>query len=189
MAEPELPDLKSLSGSTRWFWLGGIIAAFIVTWFLGGYFGATPPLIWSGILGVALVVATAIDLKHYILPDWITLPLLIVGLWVGGTFGPGFYWSGVGALIGYGLIALLRWLWLRRTGKETIGLGDAKLLGAGGAWLGAAQLPIILLIASGLALFVMLISGRAQQGQAIPFGPFLSLGIWGAWCFGTLVTV
>ena len=187
MAEPDDPEFKTYSTRLRLVALFVVIALFLVVWGYSYWILQPPPVIWSSILFVALVVATAIDLRSYILPDWITLPLVLIGLWVGGNFGPGYFWAGMGALFGFGLIAGLRWLWLRQRGIEAIGLGDAKLLAAGGAWLGPAGIPLSLLVASTMAILVMLLSGQAQGRQAIPFGPFLAVGIWFAWCLGHLI--
>jgi leader peptidase (prepilin peptidase)/N-methyltransferase len=61
-------------------------------------------------------------------------------------------------------------------GKQGMGEGDFKLLAALGAWLGWMALPMLLLIASLLSLFVALgmrMSGRLQAGEPLPFGPYL----------------
>jgi leader peptidase (prepilin peptidase)/N-methyltransferase len=93
-------------------------------------------------------------------------------------------------VIGYALIAGLGWAWRTIRGYEGIGLGDAKLLAAGGAWVGIMGLPSILLIASGTGLLVSLIvSQRSRLSQdriAIVFGPSLAFGIWVVWCWPIL---
>jgi leader peptidase (prepilin peptidase)/N-methyltransferase len=69
-----------------------------------------------------------------------------------------------------------------------MGLGDAKLLAASGAWLGAEGLPGVLLWASGSALVGILIArwrGETLSASTrVPFGPFLAFGTWLVWVYG-----
>jgi len=60
---------------------------------------------------------------------------------------------------------------------DGVGMGDAKLLAALGAWLGAGALPEILLIASLTGLvggLIWLKWHRSKISHAFPFGPFLA---------------
>jgi leader peptidase (prepilin peptidase)/N-methyltransferase len=79
---------------------------------------------------------------------------------------------------------------LRLRGREGLGQGDAKLLAAAGAWLGAVALPQVILVAALSALLVaaaLRLSGRTMHAHsALPFGPFLALAIWALWLFGPL---
>ena len=71
-----------------------------------------------------------------------------------------------------------------------MGLGDAKLLAASGAWLGAGALPTVLLWATGSALVCVLVASRRNPAltgaSRLPFGPFLAFGIWLVWLYGPL---
>jgi leader peptidase (prepilin peptidase)/N-methyltransferase len=140
------------------------------------------------VLTWALVALTMIDVDHQLLPDDITLPLLWLGLLVNtqGWLVPleSAVW---GAIIGYGLLWSVYWLFKLATGKEGMGFGDFKLLGALGAWLGWQALPQIILLSSlvgaivGISLIV--IKGR-DKNVPIPFGPYLAAAgfialIWG----------
>lgn len=184
MVESNLPDLGSYSPRFRGWALVALAGVMIAVWALAEGFDAEREILAaSGVLFAALLTLSAHDLKAHILPDTLTLPLILSGLGFNVLSGQGYLWSGLGAMAGYGLIAGLRWFWVRRRGVEAIGLGDAKMLGAGGAWVGADGLPVILLIASGSALLVLALSGRLKSGRAVPFGVFLALGIWGTWCF------
>ena len=102
---------------------------------------------------------------------------LFTGVWVQAL---------AGAALGYGLIAGLAAYWRKTRGYEGIGLGDAKLLAGGGAWVGVLGLPVILLIASILGLLAGVIVSSAPQSRqarlALPFGPCLGIGIWIVWC-------
>ncbi len=142
--------------------------------------------IMSAGLALVLLVLAWIDLDRFLLPDVLTLPLIASGLLYAALFGSGL-WSGLaGAIVGYGLVAGLAYFWRVRLGREGIGLGDAKLLAAGGAWAGLFALPVTLLIASGSALLVvavMAVLGKTVDRQlALPFGPMLALAIWTVWC-------
>lgn len=151
-----------------------------------GLFGIASIILASGLL-----IASWIDLDRFILPDVLTLPLIAAGLGVAVYFDNHIWAHVLGAVLGYALIWALGRFWVLRFGREGIGLGDAKLLAAGGAWVGVFGLPIILLIASGGGLFLALILRRTIIPHTefhLPFGPLLSLGIWVAWCvpFGVI---
>ena len=142
-------------------------------------------------LGAALIMLSYIDMRTGLLLDVITLPLIVAGIGFAVVSDGAWLFSIAGAGIGYALVAALAHLWRARRGYEGIGLGDAKLLAAGGAWVGAALLPMILLIASGLGIAAALIVSQKTQGDgdraAIPFGPALGLGIWVTWCVGETI--
>jgi leader peptidase (prepilin peptidase)/N-methyltransferase len=79
---------------------------------------------------------------------------------------------------------------LRR--RDGLGLGDAKLLAAGGAWLSWHALPSTLLIAAGFALVLALCASlagklRLSTATCVPFGPFLAGAIWLSWLYGPLL--
>jgi leader peptidase (prepilin peptidase) / N-methyltransferase len=109
--------------------------------------------------------------------------LLVAGLAVALLEGPDVLLSGViGALAGYAALRLVGEGYLRLRGQEGIGQGDAKLLAAGGAWLGWEALPWVVLLAAllGLAL-AALQRGRGApltHETALAFGPPLALAIW-----------
>ena len=140
----------------------------------------------SAILAAGLLILSWVDLDRYLLPDVLTLPLIGAGLFYAVTAHGEICLAGLGALIGYGIIAGLALFWRRRFGREGIGLGDAKLLAAGGAWTGVQALPLILLIGSGTALAVMVVLAIGERSanarKVVPFGPALALGIWTVWC-------
>lgn len=129
---------------------------------------------------LALLYLSYIDLRSFRLPDVLTLPLIIVGLCFNGFSSLRFIkiedalW---GALLGYAVLWFLNALYRLIKKQDGIGMGDAKLLAALGAWLGWAALPSLLLIAS----FAGIIGGliylqwkRQNARNAFPFGPFLA---------------
>lgn len=142
-------------------------------------------------LGASLLVLSYIDLRTGLLLDVITLPLIVSGIAFAWFSDGSWLFAVAGAALGYVLIAGLGYVWRQMRGYEGIGLGDAKLLAAGGAWVGIAMLPVILLVASGAgligAVFVALKPQNNEDRVAIPFGPALAFGIWTAWCADGLV--
>jgi leader peptidase (prepilin peptidase)/N-methyltransferase len=126
----------------------------------------------------SLIALAAIDLDTQLLPDDITLPLLWAGLAfnLGGTFSrlaP----AVIGAIAGYLALWSLYWAFKLATGKEGMGYGDFKLLGAIGAWLGWQMLPFVLLASSivgaAVGIALMVFGGHGRE-KPIPFGPYLA---------------
>jgi leader peptidase (prepilin peptidase)/N-methyltransferase len=94
----------------------------------------------------------------------------------------------IAAAAAYLCLSLIAWSYRLLRGREGMGLGDAKLAAAAGAWLGLEPLPSVLLLASiaGIAwiLASTLFRGREALSQRIPFGVPLSLAIWIVWLYG-----
>jgi leader peptidase (prepilin peptidase)/N-methyltransferase len=129
------------------------------------------------VLAGALAALAAADLRAMILPDALTLPLLVAGLAAGAAgLSAGWEPRAAGAAAGWGALAGLAALWRRRRGVEGLGLGDAKLAGAAGAWVGAWELATVALVAAPAAIAAALL--RGEPARPIPFGPFLALGFW-----------
>jgi leader peptidase (prepilin peptidase) / N-methyltransferase len=144
---------------------------------VGWKFGAEPmALLWCGFCA-ALVALAGIDWDTTLLPDNLTLPLLWAGIAsaaLGWTIPlPDSVW---GAITGYLSLWSIYWVFKLTTGKEGMGFGDFKLLGALGAWLGWKMILPILLGASVIGAIVgivMKMSSALREGRYVPFGPFL----------------
>ncbi|MBI5781324.1 MAG: prepilin peptidase [Rhodocyclales bacterium] len=162
----------------------GSLAALAALWRFGLTWQA---LAAAGFLWCAIAL-TFIDLETRLLPDALTLPLLWAGLLVNlqGAFVP-LPDAVLGAAAGYLVLWSIYWLFKLLTGKEGMGYGDFKLLAALGAWLGWTALPLVLLLSSlaGAVIGVTLKAlGRLNEGEPLPFGPFLAAGgvvalLWG----------
>ncbi len=129
-------------------------------------------LVWS------LVALTVIDLDTQLLPDSLTLPLLWLGLTVNifETWAP-LSSAVTGAIIGYGCLWCIYWLFKLTTGKEGMGYGDFKLLAALGAWFGWQAIPLMLLLSSlvgAVSGIVVLKIMRKGKDTPLPFGPYLA---------------
>ena len=127
-------------------------------------------------LGLWLLAIAVIDLKTLRIPDVLSLPLVAMGLLVAGFSGVSvFAMHLIGAGLGFLVLAGFGEVFFRLRGREGLGLGDAKLFAAAGAWLGWQALPVVLLVAAvgGLVWAVL----RRQNGE-VAFGPWLALGFW-----------
>ncbi len=153
---------------------------------------ATSGLLWAScVLGWMLLCLATIDWRYFLLPDFLTLPLIGLGLLAAAVLEPAAL-SGraIGVAGGFVFIVLVRhayWL-LRR--REGIGLGDAKLLAASGAWVAWDGLPSVLLVATFAALASALLrharGGSISPTDRVPFGAYLCLGTWIVWLYGPL---
>ena len=139
-------------------------------------------------LGWTLLALAWIDAERMLLPDALTLPLIVAGLAEAWWTAPDTLLDrSAGAALGWGLFALVAVTYRKLRGREGLGGGDAKLLAAGGAWLGWQALPPVMLIAALLAMTALLIgraASKADLGDRIPFGPWLALAIWLVWLAG-----
>lgn len=135
-------------------------------------------LAWCG-FGAALLTLAMIDLDTSLLPDAITQPLVWFGLVLAavGVTGTPLLAALWGAVAGYLVLWSVYWAFKILTKKEGMGYGDFKLLGAMGAWLGAAAIVPLILISSivgALTGLAMMALRRVDRGQPIPFGPYLA---------------
>ncbi len=146
--------------------------------------------LWADcLLGWTLLTLGWIDWRSMRLPDALTLPLLLSGLLVTLAIQPeAITGHAAGAAAGYLALRVVAWCYRRVRGREGIGAGDAKLLGATGAWLGLAWLPMVLLLAAllglGAAACLSLAGRRLRADTALPFGPCLALAFWLIWLHG-----
>lgn len=135
------------------------------------------------LLYLATALLAWIDLRRGIIPDWLNLAIAVVGLARAAVLDG---WAAAlsagceGIIIGV-IVWLLRQLYFMFRKFQGLGLGDVKLLAASGVWIGIAGVPLQLLVASLTALAaagVVQLTGRSMTRQtAMPFGPFLALGL------------
>ena len=133
--------------------------------------------VWLGIVFVlVLVPVTFIDIDHRIIPNTIMLVALVAGVAIlvltrsGDLAEHGIAAAGAG---GFLLLAALA-----RPGG--MGMGDVKLAGVMGLYLGRAVIPalFVALIAGSVLGAIIIARKGAKEGRktAVPFGPFLALG-------------
>jgi leader peptidase (prepilin peptidase)/N-methyltransferase len=150
-------------------------------------------LIASCIFGWLLLTLAAIDVRTFLLPDLPNAVLAASGLAVTAIFMPE-QWIDhlVGMFVGFGVFWLVAVLYRKLRHRDGLGLGDAKLLGAIGAWVSWEGFAGVVFLASALGLLAAIIASLAaskQMGQLtkLPFGPFLAAGGWLVWLYGAIV--
>ena len=149
------------------------------------FFGISITTLLFFILTICFVIIFFIDLKHFIIPNELTVTLMVIGIIksidpdLNNEIFPNFINSVLGGVIGYMLIWLIILFYKKVRNKEGMGLGDAKLLSAIGFWFGWVSLPFILFFSSFIALVSVLpdlIKNKKNLTSQIPFGPFIILG-------------
>ena len=137
-----------------------------------------------------LFILSVIDLRERLLPNKFVLAFAVLGVIFHACTS--FHYvsiveMGLGALIGGGILYLIRFFAIRFYGEDALGLGDVKLLTAAGLWLGpyfiliALTLGALLGILHGLGL--ALYSWRSSKvwpelhNLSLPAGPGFALGI------------
>ena len=148
--------------------------------------GVTP---WTAVLLIVvycLIILSVIDIQLMIIPDRFSIGLIVFGLavsWLNPNFNGSAWHHFLQSLLGAGVgffgtlaMALLGYVLFR---KEAMGGGDVKLMGGIGALLGWEGVITTIVFGSifGLiySLYLMMFKGK-HRGDAIPFGPFLSMG-------------
>ncbi|WP_150290293.1 prepilin peptidase [Sphingobium estronivorans] len=145
---------------------------------------------WA-LLGWLLLTLAVLDKRHFWLPDALTLPLAFLGFTIGlWTTDAVLADRVVGAVTGYLALMIVAIGYRQVRGREGLGLGDAKLLGALGAWFGWQALPFILLLAASLGLLAILAAmavGRPVNGATrVPLGTFLAVAAVPGWWLSVL---
>ena len=134
--------------------------------------------VYFAFLGTLLVLS-GIDLDHMLIPDRITYPavpiFLLCGIFLRDVPPTDLI---AGAVIGYGMVALLAEAVYFLLGKEGMGYGDAKLLMLVGALLGWRGMLWTFFGSAPIGLLVVLPIKLAQRkkvmGVEVPYGPFLA---------------
>ena len=147
---------------------------------LGGISIACSPN-WNGVAGAffgwMLATLAIIDRDHFWLPDRLNLPLALLGLAIGPAALPDRL---IGAAAGFLALASIAAAYRLARGRVGLGQGDAKLLGAIGAWLGWRVLPWVVLAACGIGI-LWAACGRKGRLDRLPLGTMLAAAGWGTW--------
>jgi len=166
------------------YFLVELIAAitFVTIFFL---YGVSTTTLFLIILSIFFIIIFFIDLKHYIIPNTLTFPLMFIGFIksfdpsLNKVIFPNYINSLIGGLLGYSIIWLLIYFYKKVRNKEGMGLGDAKLLAAIGFWFGWLSIPFVIFISSFTALIMVvpsLINRTKKISSEIPFGPYIVIG-------------
>jgi leader peptidase (prepilin peptidase)/N-methyltransferase len=158
-----------------------IVEAITAALFIAGYFiyGWTPLLAVRLAFTCAMIVLFMIDLQHYLLPNVITVPGIVIGFALSLVLPPGWKASLIGLVAGGGLLFAIAEAWYRFRGIEGLGMGDVKMLAMIGAFLGWKLMLVTLVLSSfaGSLIGVGAIAlGRGGMKSMLPFGTFLAVG-------------
>ena len=154
------------------------IVSFVSIYLIYGFSFTTLLLL---ILSLAFIIIFFIDLKHFIIPDVITFPLMALGFIKSfipnlDPLFPYYVLSLIGGVFGYGIIWGIIFFYKQVKKKEGMGLGDAKLLAVIGFWFGLDAVPFIIFLSSTIALISVapdLIKKSKKMSTQIPFGPYI----------------
>ena len=131
-----------------------------------------------------LIAVSEIDLEHRIIPNKLLLPAAVWGLAGDALLRP----HHLPELLGAGAGAFIFLLVAALIHPKGMGMGDVKLVGVMGLYLGASIVPAMLIgFLSGSIVGVALLvrDGMAARKSGVPFGPFLALGGFVALLAGT----
>lgn len=158
------------------------VLSFLLIYYL---FGISITSLLFAILSIFFIIIFFIDLKHFIIPNTLTFPLMAIGFIksfdpnLNTNIFPNYLNSLLGGIIGYLIIWTIIYLYKKFRNIEGMGLGDAKLLSAIGFWFGWISLPFIIFISSLVALLVVapsLVNKSKKMSSEIPFGPYIVIG-------------
>jgi leader peptidase (prepilin peptidase)/N-methyltransferase len=157
------------------------IVLFSIIYFI---FGISLTSLLLMILAFVFIIVFFIDLKHYIIPNILTFPLMILGFVKSfdpnlNSLFPNYLNSLIGGMFGYGIIWSIIFFYKQIKNKEGMGLGDAKLLAAIGFWFGWISIPFVIFSSSIVALILVipsLLNKSRKFSSQIPFGPFIIIG-------------
>ncbi|MFA5749716.1 MAG: prepilin peptidase [Candidatus Shapirobacteria bacterium] len=158
-----------------------------VIYFSIGKLQGSPLQCGLGLLIIVLLVFSAVfDWKYMILPDVVTILLIISALvfWFLGHFGEWNYF--LVALASMGFLLILNLI----TKGKGMGIGDVKFAFFMGLFLGYPKVVIafyVAFIVGALVSLVLLVFKKIKRKAQIPFGPFLILGTLVAWIWGNSI--
>ncbi len=145
-------------------------------------------VVYYGIFSGCLLVATVIDLKHYIIPDEVNIVGVVVGVlgavvfpqmvgavdWLGGLIH-----SVLGIAVGFFVLRMVVFLGKIIFRKDAMGLGDPKFLAMIGAFLGYKSVLLVIFISSLLGAIIgsVVVYGfrKDKKDTVVPYGPFLAV--------------
>lgn len=146
--------------------------------------GLTIDAIKFMILIPMLIIAFMIDLKLQIIPNRLTLTIFELGLvftfietLLNPNFGINVFTNNMlGMVVGGGIFLLITLIGGLIAGKEAMGFGDVKLMGALGlffGWLNMILISVMAFLFAAVISIVILIARRKKFSEYIPFGPFI----------------
>lgn len=131
-----------------------------------------------------LIIAFMIDYKLQIIPNRLTLTIFEIGIiftfaetLLNINFGINIFVNNIlGMLVGGGIFLLITLIGGIIAGKEAMGFGDVKLMGALGlffGWLNMILISVMAFLFAAIVSIIILISRKKKMNEYIPFGPFI----------------
>lgn len=144
-----------------------------------------PAGVAGAVFGWLLLALAALDVIEFWLPDYLTVALALTGFAAIFLAPPGLEDRLIGGVAGAASLWTIGFAYRRLRGREGLGGGDPKLLGAIGLWVGWAMLPFVLLLASlaGLGL----VSADRVRGRTVsasdryPLGALMAIAAYPVW--------
>jgi len=132
------------------------------------------------ILTPMLLSAFVIDYKFQIIPNRLNMTMFEIGIvlmFLGGIFNANIAVDMfLGMLAGAGIFLIITLLGGLIAGKEAMGFGDVKLMGALGIYFGLANILTITLMSfliGAVLSIILLVTKIKKTDEYIPFGPFI----------------
>ena len=152
------------------------------------------PVFWVVFAG--LILGSFVDLAEQWIPDRVTIGGMILGVPLSVLVPElqgeqmrlhALYWSLGGLFFGFGFLWLVGFVFSKIVKKDALGFGDVNLIGAVGAFFGPGAVLFTIIVSSFVGAVVgvvLMLRGKAKLGgfTAVPYGPFLALGVI-AWMF------
>lgn len=136
------------------------------------------------ILTPMLISAFVIDYRLQIIPNRLNLTMFEVGIFIAFLYGTSNVAITIdmllGMLAGGGIFLIITLVGGLIYGKEAMGLGDVKLMGALGLYFGLANIVVIAIMSFliGAILGIILIASKIKKSdEYIPFGPFIVIAV------------
>ena len=160
-----------------------IYVALVYFYGIKNTFIANLDLIKFMILTPMLLSAFVIDYKLQIIPNRLNLTMFEIGLVIAFLYGLSDVAitinMALGMLAGGGIFLLITLVGGVIYGKEAMGFGDVKLMGALGLYFGLSNIIAITLVSfliGAVLSVILLITKIKKMDEYIPFGPFIVLG-------------
>lgn len=151
------------------------------------FYGLSIDTVKFMILIPMLISAFAIDYKLQIIPNRLTLSIFETGLiftflsaLINTNAGMNIFINNMlGMIVGGGIFLIITLIGGLIAGKDAMGFGDVKLMGALGlfvGWVEIIMISVISFLLAAIVSIVILISRKKKADEYIPFGPFIVIG-------------
>lgn len=129
-----------------------------------------------------LVFISYVDVQKFIIPNILNVAMFAFGCaWVLTTRREDLIFQLVSSLCLFLSIYFVKVMFLKVSGRDGIGSGDIKFIGASGLWISPYSYPLFICLASGSGLLFLLLFYRHKSSSKLAFGPFLAFSLGLVW--------